>query len=177
MSDTSRSASSTSTICYKKSVLGGMGIKYGKGWGGSRISLSRGSVLSREYFLSSWYILQVLFVLSTDSLLCDMLVTFGSFVCYINTHTRLTALFPELPRWAGTRKVKPIWISKRQWVAVASAGPYATASLHLAPADNHTITPPLCFYRPDALPAAQPTASKHWRHKHWRHVILNKWNK
>ena len=28
--------------------------------------------------------------------------------------------------------------------------------------DNHTSTPPLlCFYRPDALPAAQPTASKH----------------
>jgi len=27
--------------------------------------------------------------------------------------------------------------------------------------DNHTNTPPLCFYRPDALPAAQPTASKH----------------
>jgi len=32
-----------------------------------------------------------------------------------------------------TRKVKPIWIywSKRQWVAVASAGPYA--NLHLDP--------------------------------------------
>jgi len=30
--------------------------------------------------------------------------------------------------------------------------------------DNHASTPPLCFYRPDALPAAQPTASKHWRH-------------
>jgi len=29
--------------------------------------------------------------------------------------------------------------------------------------NNHTSTPPLCFYRPDALPAAQPTASKHWR--------------
>jgi len=29
----------------------------------------------------------------------------------------------RLPEWAGTRKVKPIWIywSKRQWVAVASA--------------------------------------------------------
>jgi len=25
---------------------------------------------------------------------------------------------------------------------------------------NHTSTPPLIFYRPDALPAAQPTASK-----------------
>ena len=31
--------------------------------------------------------------------------------------------------------------------------------------DNHANTPPLVFYRPDALPAAQPTASKHWRHK------------
>jgi len=31
--------------------------------------------------------------------------------------------------------------------------------------DNHATTPPLSFYRPDALPAAQPTASKHWRHK------------
>jgi len=27
--------------------------------------------------------------------------------------------------------------------------------------DNHTNTPPLSFYSPDALPAAQPTASKH----------------
>jgi len=27
--------------------------------------------------------------------------------------------------------------------------------------DNHTSIPPVCFYRPDALPAAQPTASKH----------------
>ena len=31
--------------------------------------------------------------------------------------------------------------------------------------DNHVNTPPLVFYRPDALPAAQPTASKHWRQK------------
>ena len=27
--------------------------------------------------------------------------------------------------------------------------------------DNHANTSPLSFYRPDALPAAQPTASKH----------------
>ena len=44
-------------------------------------------------------------------------------------------------------------------MAVASAGPYA--SLHLAtdittPAPHHSV-----FYMPDALPAAQPTASKH----------------
>ena len=30
--------------------------------------------------------------------------------------------------------------------------------------DNHASTPPLSFYRPDALPAAQPTASEHWKH-------------
>ena len=31
--------------------------------------------------------------------------------------------------------------------------------------DNNSSTPQLkFFYRPDALPAAQPTASKHWRH-------------
>ena len=29
--------------------------------------------------------------------------------------------------------------------------------------DNHASTPPLFFYRPDALPASQPTLSKHWR--------------
>jgi len=27
--------------------------------------------------------------------------------------------------------------------------------------DNHTSTSPLSFYRPDALPVAQPTVSKH----------------
>ena len=30
--------------------------------------------------------------------------------------------------------------------------------------DNHASTSPLNFYRLDALPAAQPTASKNWRH-------------
>jgi len=35
--------------------------------------------------------------------------------------------------------------------------------------DNHASTSPLHFYRLDALPAAQPTASKHWRYVHiWR---------
>jgi len=30
--------------------------------------------------------------------------------------------------------------------------------------DYHAITSSLNFYRPDALPDAQPTVSKHWRH-------------
>jgi len=32
----------------------------------------------------------------------------------VDTHTRLAALFPGLPGWASTRKVKPIWILLKQ---------------------------------------------------------------
>jgi len=32
--------------------------------------------------------------------------------------------------------------------------------------DNHASTSPLIFYRPDALPATQSTASKHWMQNH-----------
>jgi len=35
-------------------------------------------------------------------------------VAHTHTHTRLTALCPGLPRWAGTRKVKPVWILLKQ---------------------------------------------------------------
>jgi len=42
-------------------------------------------------------------------------------------------------------------------VAVASAEPYATRSRQITmPAPDHSV-----FYKLDALPAAQPTASKH----------------
>ena len=34
----------------------------------------------------------------------------GNNLKIVYTHTRLTALCPGLPGWAGTRKVKPIWI-------------------------------------------------------------------
>ena len=38
--------------------------------------------------------------------------------------------------------------------------------------DNHASTSPLSFYRPDALPAAQPTASRHWRQCHTDKIII-----
>ena len=43
-------------------------------------------------------------------------------VAHTHTHTRarLTALFPGLPGWAGTRKVKPIWILLKQETASGS---------------------------------------------------------
>jgi len=36
--------------------------------------------------------------------------------------------------------------------------------------DNHASTPLLSFYRPDALPAAQPTASKHFNAKAFKEI-------
>jgi len=57
-------------------------------------------------------------------------------ISHTRTHTHLTALWPGLPGWAGTRKAKQIWIFLKQ-ETVAPAGPYA--SLHLAPC-QHPIT-------------------------------------
>ena len=40
---------------------------------------------------------------------------------------------------------------------------------------NHASTSPLSFYRPDTFPAAQPTASKHWRQfflRYWHYINL-----
>jgi len=44
--------------------------------------------------------------------------------------------------------------------------------------DNHASTAPVSFYRPDALPAAHPTASKQWRHStegFWTLDVLRWW--
>ena len=53
--------------------------------------------------------------------------------CTWHTHTHLMAPFLGPLGWAGIRKVNQsgFYWSKRQWVAMASAGPYA--SLHLDP--------------------------------------------
>jgi len=79
-----------------------------------------------------------------------------------NTHTH--TLFPGLLGWAGTRKVKPIWILLKQETEWQWHQLGRMQVCTLLQTDNHASTPPLSFYRPDALPAAQPTVSKHWRH-------------
>ena len=84
---------------------------------------------------------------------------------YTHTHTRLTALYPGLPGWGGTRKVKPVWILLKQEIVSGSGISWAICKS--APRSRQKTTPAphrSVFYRPDALPAAQPTASKHWRY-------------
>jgi len=78
---------------------------------------------------------------------------------HTHTHTRLTDLFPGLPGWAGTRKAKTnldfteARDSEWQWHQLGGMQVYTSLQT-----DNHASTPPLT---PDALPATQPTASKH----------------
>ena len=61
--------------------------------------------------------------------------------------------FPGLPRWAGTRKVKPIWILLKQETVSGSGINWAICKS--APCSRQTTTTGWM------LPAAQPTASKH----------------
>ena len=75
--------------------------------------------------------------------ICNVLLTLPTYYAE-HTHTRLTALFPGLPRWAGTRTVKPIWILLKQETVSGSGISWAICK--------------------SALPPTQPTASKHWRH-------------
>ena len=82
-----------------------------------------------------------------------------------HTHIRLTALCPGLPGWASTRKVKPVWILLKQ--ETVSGSGISRAVCKSAPHTRQITTPAphySVFYRPDALPATQPTVSKHWRH-------------
>jgi len=87
-----------------------------------------------------------------------------TFFSETSTHTHpFNCVLSGTTRVSRYQKGKPIWIywSKIQWVAVASAGPYACAHRSrqiTTPAPHHSV-----FCRPDALSAAQPTVSKHWR--------------
>jgi len=67
---------------------------------------------------------------------------------------------PGLLGWAGTRKVKPGLDLLEQAIVSGNSIMWATCKSAPWPRHNHTSIPPLGFYRPDALLAAQPTASK-----------------
>ena len=59
-----------------------------------------------------------------------------------HTQTRLTALFPELPGLAGTRKVKPIWILLKQETVSDSGISWAIckSASHTTPAPHRSVS-------------------------------------
>ena len=77
---------------------------------------------------------------------------------HTHTHTCLTALFPVLHGWAGTRKVKPIWISLKQdseWQWHQLDHMQVCTSLQT---DNQASTSPLSSLQA-GCPSCRPTNS------------------
>ena len=84
---------------------------------------------------------------------------------YAITHTQpFSGPLSRTTRVSRYQKGKPIWILLKQETVSGSGISWAickSASRSrqiTTSAPHHSV-----FYRPDALPAAQPTASKHWR--------------
>ena len=65
--------------------------------------------------------------------------TVGYCGLHTHTHTRLMALFPGLSGWAGTRKVKPIWILLKQETVSGSGISWAICKF--APRSRQITTP------------------------------------
>ena len=87
---------------------------------------------------------------------------------HTHIHTRMGNGLFSRTTWVGRyQKDKPFWILLKQemmewqWHQLNHMRIICTS----LQTDNDACTSSLhIFYRPDALPAAQPTASKHWRH-------------
>ena len=92
-----------------------------------------------------------------------------------HTHTHLTALCPDYPLSRYQKgKINLDFTKARdsEWQWQQLGHTQVCTSLQ---ADNHASTLPLSFYRPDAFPAAQPTASMHWRHMQTLRWAAEKW--
>ena len=78
---------------------------------------------------------------------------------HTHTHTRLTALFPGLPRSAGTRKAKSIWILLNQETVSGNGNQLDHMQVCTSlQRDNHASTPPLSFLQA-GCPSCRPTNS------------------
>jgi len=98
---------------------------------------------------------------------------------HTHTHTCLTALFPGLPRWAGTRKVKPIWILLKQETVSGSGISWAICK---SASHSRQITTPAPHHSsflqagcPSCRPINSIKALKATNHACW--LSFNFWNK
>ena len=95
---------------------------------------------------------------------------------YHETHTHLTAIFPGLPGWPSTRKVKPIWILPKQetvngiGISWAICKPEPSSRQITTPAPHH-----LFFFtsRMPFLLHNQQCQSTEGLHIPWEHLITN----
>ena len=79
------------------------------------------------------------------------------FRIHTHTHTHLTALFPGLLGWAGTRKVKPTWILLMQETVSGSGISWAICKSEPR-SRHHASNPPLSFLQA-GCPSCRPNNS------------------
>jgi len=118
---------------------------------------------------NSWFSIKLLYLvccvvhtLQHSVLTCTVLSSHMHLLfAFLQKHTQLfygpLGFCPGLPGSAGTRKVKSMWIycSKRQWVAVASAGVYANLHFDLDTQPHQYATIQLFTGRMSFLPHNQ----------------------
>ena len=75
------------------------------------------------------------------------------------THTRLTALFPGLPGWAGTTKVKPIWFLLKQETVSGSGISWAICKSAPCSRQITTPAPHHSVFLQAGCPSCRPTNS------------------
>ena len=83
----------------------------------------------------------------TSTFVYNIQFIYDSWDLYTHTHThaRLTAPCPGVPGWAGTRKVKPVWILLEQETVSGSGISWAICVSTTLQTDNHASTPLLSF--------------------------------
>jgi len=95
-------------------------------------------------------------------LLATTALSYYYYYYYLLTSIQWLGFFPRQPGWAGTRKVTILEQEMMGW-QWHRLDHMQIICISL-PSNNHANTSPLSFYRQDARPVAQPTASKLWRH-------------
>ena len=87
-------------------------------------------------------------------------------------HNHFAALFPGPPRSAGARR-KLLDFMVQGKINTGGYADHPAGRNSIRTNQCPTLPSPHIFYMPDALRAAQPTASKHWRQR----VTLVRWGK
>ena len=103
-------------------------------------------------FSCNWLVQPVWYVVHVMAPLPSVQEIWATYECYLNTHP-FNGPFPGLPRWAGTRKVKPIWILQKQetvsgsrisW-SICKSAPRSRQTTTPAPHQHHTVLRELKF--------------------------------
>ena len=87
---------------------------------------------------------------------------------HTHTHTRLLALCPGLPGWAGTRKVKPIWILLKQETVSGSGISWAICKSAPRSRQIATPAPHRSSFVQAGCPSCRPTNSVKALKAHWQ---------